>query len=276
MCSIVDNYAHGTEIARQDVDLLPWTLEETEVDITRQDEDLLPWQDTEVIKEAMRSPKKTKTEKKDKKKDKKYKRKDKKEEAASAKSNGYNKRPTLLKGQMDSLTSLDSSGNDSSGSLDASSSSLNQDNTQHHHESADHLLMIKVEIARNRRREERHLLRIKVKNEHKRRREERRRKREVANKKSMPEVDMQDKRTADDRTLRNMKADRLERAFLWYTRMATPTRTEFKRKVAAEESIDITPEDVDLLPWNLTGRFVNIATINAILRVSILEQSATH
>jgi hypothetical protein len=38
------------------------------------------------------------------------------------------------------------------------------------------------------------------------------------------------------------------------------------------DSIDITPEDVDLLPWNLTGRVVNIAKMNAIIRASILKQ----
>jgi hypothetical protein len=60
MRSIVDYYTHhsDTDIARKDVDLLPWNLEETE-----------------VIKEAMKSQKKTKTQKIDKKKDKKEKEK---------------------------------------------------------------------------------------------------------------------------------------------------------------------------------------------------------
>jgi hypothetical protein len=233
MCSIVDYYANDSDITRQDVDLLPWNLEETK-----------------VIKEAMKSPKKD-TEKKDKKEKERY---NGREDTAFVKSNGYNRRPTLLQGQMgDSLTSLDISLNgSSSSSLDASSGSWNQDHTQDRLVSANHLLTIKVE------------------EEHKRRREERRREREAAKKESMPEVNMQDKRTADD-----IKDYRRERAFLWYARMATPTRTEFKRRVAAVQSsssLDITPEDVDLLPWNETGRVVNVAKMNAIIRARILKQ----
>jgi hypothetical protein len=66
--------------------------------------------------------------------------------------------------------------------------------------------------------------------------------------------------------------DRLERTFQWYTRMASPIREDFKRRVADVQSIDITPEDVDLLPWNSNGKFVNIAKINAIIRASTLRQ----
>jgi hypothetical protein len=150
MCRILD-YAKDTDMTRQDVDLLPWNPEKTE-----------------VIQEAMKSPKKKqKTEQKDKKKDK-----DKEE-------------------------------------------------------------------------------------------------------KSMPQVDVQEKCAAED-TKSNIKVarrdDRLERTFQWYTRMASPIREDFKRRVADVDSIDITPEDVDLLPWNLTGRVVNIAKMNAIIRASILKQ----
>jgi hypothetical protein len=81
----------------------------------------------------------------------------------------------------------------------------------------------------------------------------------------MPEVDMPVKRTVDEDNRRR------ERAFFWYARMDSPTRTEFKRKVA-ESSMDITPEDIDSLPWNLTGRMVNIAKMNAITLASILQK----
>jgi hypothetical protein len=241
MRSIVDYYTHhsDTDIARKDVDLLPWNLEETE-----------------VIKEAMKSQKKTKTQKIDKKKDKKEKEKKRygREDTAFAKSNCCNKRPTLLKEQMgDSLTSLDVSQDESSGGLDASSSSLdatssswNQDHTQYHRVSAEQIRTITEE--------------------HTRRREERRRKREATKK-------MTDKRTADE-------DNRRHRAFLWYARMDSPARTEFKRKVAAAESssssssssMDITPEGIDLLPWNLTGRLVKISKMNDITRASILKK----
>ena len=90
----------------------------------------------------------------------------------------------------------------------------------------------------------------------------------------MPDVDTQDKRKADA-TAGSIMEDRRERAFIWYARMATPTRTEFKRRVAAVDSsssIDITPEDIDLLPWNETGRVVNIAKMNSIIRARIQKQ----
>jgi hypothetical protein len=87
----------------------------------------------------------------------------------------------------------------------------------------------------------------------------------TAKKDSMPEVDVQDKRTVDEDNRRR------ERAFFWYARMDLPTRTEFKRKVE-ESSMDTTPEDIDLLPWNLTGKQVNISKMNAITRASILKK----
>jgi hypothetical protein len=215
--------------------------------------------DAPKVKEAKKKDKtETSTDdKKKKKKDKKEKERDGREDAAFAKSNGCEKDTTLIKGQIgDSSTSLDISRNGSSGSADTTSSSWDQDHTQDHRVSAEQLRTIKVE------------------EEHKRKKEERRRKREEATKKSMPAVDEQEKSTADTRS--NIKEarcdDRLERAYQWYTRMATPSRKEFKRRVADVVSIDITPEDIDLLPWNLTGRVVNIAKMNAIIRASILKQ----
>jgi hypothetical protein len=204
MCSIVDHYAKKSDITRQDVDLLPWNIEETE-----------------VVKKVMKAlKKKMKTEKEDKKKEKEDKKKEKKdkkkekkekehggkEDTASTKSNGDNKRPTLLKGQMgDSSMTLDISLNDSSGSLNAGLDAGS---------SSSELLQ-----------------KIKVEKEHKRRREPRRSKREAAKKKSMPEVDMQDTRTVDDTTLGNIKDDRRSPVFLRPKRMTTPTPTELKRQV---------------------------------------------
>jgi hypothetical protein len=51
--------------------------------------------------------------------------------------------------------------------------------------------------------------------------------------------------------------------------MATPSRQNFKRKVAAQESIDNTPGYVDLLTWNETGFVENIAKMNALIRAGI-------
>jgi hypothetical protein len=187
-CSIVDSHAKDTDITRQDIDLLPWNLEETK-----------------VIKEAMKCPKET--EKKDMRKDEKKRDKKDKERIAPKEIHGL---------------------------------------------TPDRLLTMKVE------------------EEHKRRREERQRKREMA-KKSMPKVDTQHKIGADHTTCKH-KDVRRERAFVWWTRLGTPTRAEFKRKVTAVESINVTPRDIDLLPWNLTGRTVNVAKMTATIRASIMKQ----
>jgi hypothetical protein len=251
MGSIIDYYGNDIDITRQDVDLLPWNPEETE-----------------VIKEAMKFPKKEKAAKKDKKKDKKKVKKEKErtEDIAFVESKGSN--PTPLNGQMsDSSTSLDiSSQNGSSGSLEyRSTSSWDQDPAQDHQISAEQLRTIKVE------------------EEHKRKREERRRKREEVTK-NMPEKELQEKITVEDTRREDTRSkivtarheDRLDRTFLWYMRMGTPSLKEFKRQIATQK-VDITPEDVELLPWNETGtRVMNIATMNSMITARMLKQSAAH
>jgi hypothetical protein len=239
MCKIVDYHANDTDITRQDVDLLPWNLEETE-----------------VIKEVMKSLKKKhkmeKKERKDKSKDKKDK-KDKERERddsiyiAFAKSKGDNKRPALLKGQTgDSSTSLDIYWNDITGSADISSTVWDQGLTADHSASSEQLQTIKV------------------KEEHMQKREERRRKRDEVTKKSMSEVNEQERLTEEIRR-EETRNQMMIKTFLWYTRMGTPIRTEFKQQIAIQK-IDISPEDVDLLAWNETGtRVKNIATMNAML-----------
>jgi hypothetical protein len=182
MYRIVD-HTKGTDITRQDVDLLPWNLEETK-----------------VIKEAMKSPQKIEKKKK--------------------------KEKVPFRGED------------------------THDHTQGHRVRDDQLPTTKVV------------------DEHKRRREEP--KREAA-KINIPKVDVQHRRTADDRPCKH-KDVRRERAFLWYTRLGMPSRSQFKRKVTAAESINVTPRDIDLLPWSLTGRAVNMEKLKAMVRASVLKQ----
>jgi hypothetical protein len=170
MCKIVDYHANDTDITRQDVDLLPWNLEETE-----------------VIKEVMKSLKKKQKEdrkdKKGKKKGKKEKEKecDGSEDKAIAKSKGDNKRQALLKAQTGySSRSLDISWSDITGSVDMSSTFWDQDLTLDHRVSAEQLQTSKVE------------------EEHKRKREERQRKRDEATKKSMSGANDQERLTAEE------------------------------------------------------------------------------
>jgi hypothetical protein len=249
MCSIVDSHAKDTGITRQDVDLLPWNLEETE-----------------VIKAAMKSPKKKKKKKrKHKKKDKTMDTEDK-EESDDREHLAFAK----LKGELGYIsTSLDSSWNAISASLDGSSTSICWDPDQDHHESAGQLQTMTIS---------------EIEELHKRKREERRRKREEATKKNFSVVDEQKRIAAEERKREDAKRkmiqthrdDCLERAFLWYTRMGQPTRTEFERQIVIQ-NVDISSEDVDLLEWNEGGtRVKNLAAMNAMLvRTRILKNAET-
>jgi hypothetical protein len=119
---------NDTDIVGQDIDLLPWNLEETA-----------------LIKGAMKSLKKEK-EKKDKKeakKEKETKATERREDTAfeliiAAKSDHYNKRLTLKQVQMgNSSATLDMSQNGSSSSLDYSTDSWGQDDARHESENEE-------------------------------------------------------------------------------------------------------------------------------------------
>jgi hypothetical protein len=55
---------------------------------------------------------------------------------------------------------------------------------------------------------------------------------------------------------------RVERAYGWYSKLGLPSRETFKKKIKLIASIDITAEDIDLLPWNGSGTLVNVAKLN--------------
>jgi hypothetical protein len=116
--------------------------------------------------------------------------------------------------------------------------------------------------------------------EHKRKRKQRLRKREAAaTEKSMSGEDAAENHAgADNREaakretagIDNSEDARRERAFRWYSQFCT-NRADFKRRVAALESMDITSEDIDLLPWNESGSVVNIAKMNALMRANLVK-----
>jgi hypothetical protein len=69
------------------------------------------------------------------------------------------------------------------------------------------------------------------------------------------------------------KAARVERAYSWYSRMAMPTREKMKERVEyMPASSGVTPDDVDLLPWNARGTFVSVA---AMMRMNRTASSFT-
>jgi DNA repair exonuclease SbcCD ATPase subunit len=58
---------------------------------------------------------------------------------------------------------------------------------------------------------------------------------------------------------------RTERAYGWYTKLAFPNKEEMIEKVAGIANVDISIDDVDLLPWTASGKRVNVAKVNMIL-----------
>lgn len=71
------------------------------------------------------------------------------------------------------------------------------------------------------------------------------------------------------------KAARVERAYSWYSRMAMPSREKMKERVEfMPASSGVTPDDVDLLPWNARGTFVSVAAMMRINRTASSSGSA--
>jgi hypothetical protein len=113
--------------------------------------------------------------------------------------------------------------------------------------------------------------------EHKRKRKERIRKREeaaAAEKKTHAveekHADADNKEPTKKSSIDNSEDGRRERAFRWYSQFCT-NRADFKRRVAALKNMDITSEDIDLLPWNESGSVVNIAKMNALTRATLMK-----
>jgi hypothetical protein len=196
-----------------------------------------------------------------KKKSENMEKKNRKDKKAMERSAREEKLPKLQEG--DSMTCLDFSHNGSSWSLDAGSETWCQDYTRYEIKNLAQYYVGSLVWAK----QDEQLRMMKVEEEHTRKREERRRKREESEKMSMSDV--KDTRGV---IIQAHRDDRLKCAFLWYTRMAAPSRKEFKRQIATQMSMDITAEDVDLLTWNKSGtRVVNISSINTIIRTRTLE-----
>jgi hypothetical protein len=194
-------------------------------------------------------------------KKRKLEKKGRKDQKAMERSAREDKLPKLQEG--DSMTSLDFSHDGFSCSLDAGSDSWCQDYTRNESKNLAQYYIGSLIWAK----QAEQLRMMEVEEEHTRKREERRRKREELEKMSMS--DGEDTRGV---IIQAHRDDRLKCAFLWYTRMAAPSRKEFKRQIATQVSMDITAEDVDLLTWNKTGtRVVNMSSMNTIIRTRMLE-----
>jgi hypothetical protein len=73
------------------------------------------------------------------------------------------------------------------------------------------------------------------------------------------------------------KSARVERAYSWYTRMAMPNRDKMKERVQfMPASAGVTPDDVDLLPWNARGTFVSVASMMRMNRTGFLTEKTSN
>ena len=87
---------------------------------------------------------------------------------------------------------------------------------------------------------------------------------EAEAKRKKKEKEEEEKRKSEKtKTKANTPQARAERAYGWYSKLGLPTRDNFKKKIKLIASIDITAEDIDLLPWNGTGTMVNVAKLNS-------------
>jgi hypothetical protein len=239
------DYTKGADFTREDVGLLPWNPE-----------------GNKVIEEAMKSIKKEKKEKTEKKQKKKKKETFLKEELG----NSLTSLDTSLNSSSDymnaSFTSMESSMNSSGGFLDASfNSCLDLDDTRYEIEKGEESetggFEVNCELLQTIKAEEECISNMTVSRQ---KWLERRQEREDQQKRERRE---EAKKNDDSEDARR------QRAFKWYARLSTPRRKEFKRQVTDLVSADITEDDIDLLPWNLTGSRVSISEMNAITRASV-------
>jgi hypothetical protein len=265
MCRIVE-YTKGPDFTRQDVDLLPWNLEETEVD----EEEMKALKPEKKVvsgkpgknspKSPLKSPRKSSLKSSMKSPLESSLKSSLQEPSEKLGKGSHHGKDIVFEVEVaDNLESLHNSSSD----LDASRHTGDKDLDQYESE--------KGKLEGEQRDPTEVALTNRVEEEHKRRKEERRCKREAVAKKNVSGKDAK-KTAAPVDSFEAIKDARRIRAFSWYSQLSTPTRAEFKQRVAAVEEIDISPFDIDLLPWNASGTIVNIAKMNAHTRASIMKQ----
>jgi hypothetical protein len=58
---------------------------------------------------------------------------------------------------------------------------------------------------------------------------------------------------------------RTQRAYGWYTKLAFPSKEEMRKKVALIKDVDISVDDIDLLPWTASCKRVDVVKMNRVL-----------
>jgi chromosome segregation ATPase len=58
---------------------------------------------------------------------------------------------------------------------------------------------------------------------------------------------------------------RMERAYGWYNKLSFPAKEDMRERIATIKNVDISVDDIDLLPWTTGGKRVNVAKMNMAL-----------
>ena len=70
----------------------------------------------------------------------------------------------------------------------------------------------------------------------------------------------------EEKTKKVLTEDVRKKCFMWYARLGQPTKDEFIRKVKKmSTSCDITPEDVEALPWICRGAMLPVKELNELI-----------
>jgi hypothetical protein len=257
MCCVID-FTRGLDITRECVGFLPWNWDESKVD-------------EEAISVLLKAGKKNKNEKPSEKMRKSGKGKDSIYE--------FRVETDQLEKDTKNMKSIRSELDENMKNLDKDSSNVRESLTNwDSDQSRLGGTIAKYEKALKGRllgaREDR------VRDDYNRRKKERRRRRDEAHmeeerskpvKESIQKAAKKASKKATERFLDEDDGEiaRRHRAYSWYSRMARPDRNEFKKRVELMNGADISPADVDLLPWNFSGSVVNIAKMNKIIRDGI-------
>jgi hypothetical protein len=74
------------------------------------------------------------------------------------------------------------------------------------------------------------------------------------------------KKAKEEGDHKGWEESRALKAYAWYSRMTGPNRNKLKKIVASMKECDITPDDVDLLPWSTSGGWVDHIKIDELSR----------
>ena len=76
-------------------------------------------------------------------------------------------------------------------------------------------------------------------------------------------INVKGKQVDEERQKRELTMKQKRDLLMWYNRMKTPNKERMKERVAMlPPSCDITPDDVELLPWLCKGRYLDLRVMN--------------